>query len=125
MKIEVQEKPRLSNGRHTVTITDIAEGKSEYKNILFFTARMENEDGFVENRFYDSEPSKPILAELMEATGLQGDALDTKELRGKELSIEVYERSYPDPETGAEKTITEARNFKMTGKANTSEEPRS
>ena len=123
MKIDVNEKPRLSNGHHIVTITDIAEGKSEYKNIPFFTARMENESGFVENRFYDSEPSKPILAELMEATGLEGDSLDTKKLKGKQLAVEVYERSYPDPETGAEKTITEARNFKMTGEAATSAQP--
>lgn len=120
MKVQVQEKPRLQNGRHVVTITEISEGKSEYKGIPFFAARMESEEGFVEQRFYDSEPSQPILAELMRAVGLDGQELDTKNLVGKELSVEVHERSYPDPDTGVEKTITEAGHFRRVGEADTS-----
>ena len=63
MNLNVTESPRLKNGRHTVTITEINEGRSEYKDIPFFATRMESEDGFVEQRFYDSEPSQPIIAE--------------------------------------------------------------
>ena len=120
MQLNVPEKPRLDNGRHVVTITEIQEGESEYKGIPFFTARMENEDGFVEQRFYDSEPSRPILAELMQAIGLEGETLDTEDLVGKELSVAVSERTYPDPDTGVEKTIKEAHDFKTTGEAETS-----
>ncbi len=124
MKVKVQEKPRLQNGRHVVTITEISEGKSEYKGIPFFAARMEAEDGFVEQRFYDSEPSQPILAELMQAVGMEGETLDTEKLIGKQLSVEVHERSYPDPDTGQEKTITEAGHFQRAGEADTSKQPK-
>lgn len=120
MQLQVTEKPRLAHGRHVVNITEITEGKSEYKSIPFFAARMENEDGFVEQRFYDSEPSQPILAELMHAVGLDGDTLDTAQLVGKELSVKVGDRTYSDPDTGDEKTITEASNFKPVGEAETS-----
>lgn len=121
MKVDVNEKPRLQPGRHEVTITEINEGKSEYKKIPFFSARMENEDGFVDQRFYDSEPSKPIIAELMKAVDMEGDTLDTEKLVGKELSVEVGERTYPDPDTGTEKTITEASHFQKVGEANVSQ----
>ena len=122
MKVEVNEKPRLQHGRHVVTITEITEGKSEYKGIPFFAARMETEEGFVEQRFYDSEPSKPILAELMHAVGMEGETLDTEKLVGKQLSVEVHERSYPDPDNGQEKTITEASHFQQVGEADTSKQ---
>ncbi len=124
MKVQVQEKPRLQNGRHVVTITDISEGKSEYKGIPFFAARMETEEGFVEQRFYDSEPSQPILAELMRAVDMEGKTLNTSKLKGKKLSVEVHERTYPDPDTGQEKTITEAGHFRKVGEADTSNEPK-
>ena len=120
MKVSVQEKPRRKNGRHVVTITEVTDGKSEYKNIPFFSARMETEEGFVEQRFYDSEPSQPILAELMQAVGMTGDSLDSENLVGKTLSVEVGERTYADPETGDEKTITEASDFQRVGEADTS-----
>ncbi|THH37720.1 hypothetical protein [Neolewinella litorea] len=124
MKVEVKEKPRLQNGRHVVTITEISEGKSEYKGIPFFAARMETDEGFVEQRFYDSEPSQPILAELMRAVDLEGETLDTEKLVGRQLSVEVHERSYPDPDTGQEKTITEAGHFRRVGEADTSDQPK-
>lgn len=120
MKINVQEKPRLKDGRHVVTITEVTDGKSEYKNVPFFAARLENNDGFVEQRFYNTEPGQPIIAELMQATGLGGGELDTEQLVGKRLSVEVGERSYSDPESGDEKTITEASDFREAGETDTS-----
>ncbi|OAV43840.1 hypothetical protein [Lewinella sp. 4G2] len=120
MQVQVNESPRLKDGRHVVTITEVTDGRSEYKDIPFFSARMENEEGFVEQRFYNSEPSKPILAELMAAVGIEGEALNSEDLVGKSLSVEVGERSYADPETGNEKTITEASNFEAVGEADTS-----
>ena len=121
MEVTVNESPRLKNGRQTVTITEVSEGRSEYKDIPFFAARMENEDGFVEQRFYDSEPSKPIIAEFMQALGMEGDKLDTENLVGKKVSVEVSERTYPDPDTGQEKTIKEAGHFERVGEAATSD----
>ena len=123
MNINVQEKPRLTDGRHVVTITEVTDGKSEYKGIPFFSARMENEDGFVEQRFYSSEPSQPILAELMRAVEMEGTELNSEDLVGKQLSVEVHERTYPDPDTGQEKTIKEAGYFKTVGEAETSDQP--
>lgn len=121
MEVTVNESPRLKNGRHTVTITEVSEGRSEYKDIPFFATRMENENGFVEQRFYDSEPSKPIIAEFMQALGMEGDKLDTENLVGKKVSVEVSERTYPDPDTGQEKTIKEAGYFERVGEADTSD----
>lgn len=120
MNITVQELPRLKDGRHVVTITEVTDGRSEYKDIPFFAARMENEAGFVEQRFYDSEPSQPILAELMRAVGLDGEQLNSEDLVGKKLSVEVSERTYPDPDTGTEKTIKEASDFRKVEEAETS-----
>ena len=121
MEVTVNESPRLKNGRHTVTITEVSEGRSEYKDTPFFATRMENENGFVEQRFYDSEPSKPIIAEFMQALGMEGDKLDTENLVGKKVSVEVSERTYPDPDTGQEKTIKEAGYFERVEVADTSD----
>ena len=121
MKVDIKEKPFLEDGRHTVTITEVTDGTSEYQDVPFFNCRFENKDGFVNNRFYLSDPGQPIMAELFQAVGIDDDKPDTKQLEGKELSIEVHERSYDDPQTGNEKTIKAARNFQKTGQADTSE----
>lgn len=123
MKIKINEKPYLDNGRHTVTITEVQEGTSENKGIPFFSCRFENDEGFVIQRFYRSEPGMPIIASLLKAVGLEvkkGDAIDTKQLLNKQLSVEVSDRTYEDPDTGKEKTIKEASDFKRAGEANTS-----
>ena len=57
----------------------------------------------------------------MQAVGLEGTELNTEDLVGKKLSVEVSERTYPDPDSGAEKTITEAGHFEMVEEADTSE----
>ncbi len=120
MKVKVQEKPFLEEGRHTVTITEVEEGKSENKEIPFFNCRLENEDGFVNQRFYLSEPGQPILAAFLQAVGIDGNEFDTKELKGKTLSVEVEERTYDDAE-GKTKTIKQASHFQAVGKAQTSD----
>jgi hypothetical protein len=119
MKVKIDEKPFLSEGRHVVTITEVEEGRSENKDIPFFNCRLENEAGFVNQRFYLSEPGQPILAAFMKAVGLEGNEFDTKELKGKTLSVEVEERSYEDAE-GKGKTIKQATHFRKTGEAETS-----
>ena len=122
MKIELNEKPFLENGRHTVTITEVESGSSEYKDVPFFNCRFENDEGFVNNRFYLSEPGQPIMAELFHAVGMdKGGEVDTDQLKGKKLSIEVHERTYDDPETGNEKTIKAARHFQAVGHSDTSD----
>jgi len=119
MKIQINEKPFLSEGRHVVTIAEVEEGKSENKDIPFINCRLENEEGFINQRFYLSEPGQPILAAFLKACGFESNEVETKELKGKTLSIEVGERTYEDAE-GKEKTIQQANHFQPAGKAETS-----
>lgn len=117
MKIAVekgQEKTLLADGQQRVTITHIEEGNSENKGIPFFAVRFENDEGYVSHRFYQSEAGMPAIIGLFEAVGIEarsGKELDTKQLIGKELTIEVGERSYTDPATHNERTLKQAVNF--------------
>jgi hypothetical protein len=121
MKLQIQEKPFLENGRHTVAITEVSEGTSEHKGVPFINCRLENEDGFVNQRFYLSEPGQPILAAFLQAVGLDDkQEVDSKQLKNKNLSVVVEERSYEDPE-GKEKTIKQATDFQAAGQAETSD----
>lgn len=120
MKVTINEKPYLPEGRHTVTITEVQEGKSEHKDVPFINCRMENEEGFINQRFYLSEPGQPFLAALCKAVGIEGKQIDTRQLRDKTLSVEIQERSYEDPE-GEKKTIQQAVHFAPAGKAQTSD----
>lgn len=120
MKIHAEERPFLPNGRHTVHITDVEEGNSEHKGVPYFSVRFENEEGFVNHRFYESAPGQPIIAEFLKALGLEGEEVDTKELIDRSLSLEVEERRYPDPQTEKEKTIKQAKDFRPAGQSDTS-----
>ncbi|TXK48158.1 hypothetical protein FVR03_08295 [Pontibacter qinzhouensis] len=120
MKLKIEEKPFLPEGRHMVTITEVEEGKSENKGVPFINCRLENKDGFVNQRFYLSEPGQPILASFLKALGIEKTEVDTKELKDKALSVEVEERTYEDAE-GKEKTIKQATHFEPVGKVNTSD----
>ncbi|GAB3725635.1 hypothetical protein [Spirosoma lituiforme] len=117
MKIAVekgQDKALLADGQQTVSITNIDEGSSEYKGIPFFAVRFENEDGYVSHRFYQSPAGMPAIVNLFEMAGIaveEGKDLDTKQLIGKEMTIEVGERSYTDPESHNERTLKQAINF--------------
>lgn len=115
MKISVEKdaRPFLPDGAHVVEITDIEEGTSEFKEVPFFAVRFENEQGFISQRFYTSEKAMPITLGLFQAAGVpvEGKDLDTKQLMGKKLRIEVGERSYEAPDTGNERTIKQAYGF--------------
>lgn len=116
MKIQVEkgQDAFLPDGRHVVEITQIDEGTSEYKEVPFFAARFENEEGFLSQRFYTSPKAMPITLGLFQAAGVpveEGKDLDTKQLMGKKLSIEVGERSYEAPDTGNERTLKQAYGF--------------
>ena len=117
MKIAVekgQDKTLLADGQQNVTIATIDEGTSEHKGIPFFAVRFENEDGYVSHRFYQSPAGMPAIIGLFEQAGIpvkEGAQLDTKQLIGKQVDIEVGERSYTDPETGNERTLKQAINF--------------
>lgn len=113
--VENEEKGFLPDGRHVVEITAIEEGTSEHQNVPFFAARLESADGFVSQRFYNSPAGHPIILSLYSAVGIQphdGKDLDTKELVGKHLSVEVSDHSYTDPATGNERTIRQATGFR-------------
>lgn len=117
MKIAVekgQEKTVLPDGRHQVTITHVEEGASEHKGIPFFAVRFENEEGYVLHRFYQSSAGMPAIIGLFDSVGIEAEAgkeLDTKQLMGKSLTIDVGERSYIDPESHNERTLKQAVNF--------------
>ena len=117
MKIAVekgQDKTLLTDGQQEVTITDIEEGVSEYKGIPFFAVRFENDEGYVSHRFYQSQAGMPAIISLFDMVGInaqEGKDLDTKQLLGKSLTIDVGERSYTDPETHNERTLKQAVNF--------------
>ncbi len=123
MKISLTEgmdKPFLPNGRHNVTITHLDEGKSEYKGVPFVACRMENETGFVVQRFYTSPAGMPILLALCQAANVSVDPdkeLDTNALLNKKVSVEVSDYTYPDPESGQERTIKQATAFEPTALA--------
>ncbi|WP_017730973.1 hypothetical protein [Nafulsella turpanensis] len=120
MKFHIDEKPYLPEGRQTVKVTEVEEGKSEHKDIPFFNLRLENEEGFINQRFYLSEPGEPFLAAFLKAVGLDDQKeVDTKQLKGKSLSVMVEERSYEDPQ-GAHKTIKQATDFQPAEKADQS-----
>ena len=118
MKIAVEkgaEKGFLPDGRHLVTITSIEEGTSEHQGVPFFAAHMESEDGYVDQRFYNSPAGHPIILSLYSAVGIKpqdGKDLDTKELIGKHLSVEVSDHSYTDAASGNERTIRQATGFR-------------
>ena len=118
MKISVEKgeaKGFLPDGRHVVTITRIDEGVSEHQNVPYFAAHMESEDGYVDQRFYNSPAGHPIILSLYAAVGIKPEAgkdLDTKQLVGKHLSVEVSDHSYADPATGNERTIRQATGFR-------------
>ncbi|NID12825.1 hypothetical protein [Fibrivirga algicola] len=117
MKIAVekgQDKALLADGQQTVTIAAIDEGTSEYKGIPFFAVRFENETGYLSHRFYQSPAGMPAIISLFGQAGIDAQPnkeLDTKQLIGKELTIEVGQRGYNDPETGNERTLKQAINF--------------
>ena len=111
---EGQEKAFLPDGRHDVEITHVDEGTSEYKGVPFFACRMESEDGFVSQRFYTSPAGMPIVIDLFRAAGIDvqaGKKLDTNQLVGKKLSVEVGDYTYNDPESGNERTLKQASHF--------------
>jgi hypothetical protein len=112
--VEKESRPFLPDGSHVVEITDIEEGTSEYKEVPFFAVRFENEQGFISQRFYTSEKALPITLGLFQAAGVpveEGKNLDTKQLMGKKVRIEVGERSYEAPDTGNERTLKQAYGF--------------
>ena len=54
------------------------------------------------------------MVSLFKVAGIevkQDGELDTKQLIGQELTIEIGERSYNDPEMGNERTLKQAMNY--------------
>ena len=116
MKIKTTERPFLPLGPAHVTVASVEDGgTSEYQGVPFIVARLENEDGFVEQRFYLSEAGQPILAEFIRALGLDPDEEhDTQDFVGRELLVDVEEHTYEAPDTGDERTIKQATHFRET-----------
>jgi hypothetical protein len=83
--------------------------------VPFFAARMENEDGFVLQRFYNSDAGHPIILQLYSTVGIKPEAgkdLDTKQLVGRLLSVEVGGHTYADAATGNERSVRQATGFR-------------
>ena len=116
MKIQTQERPFLAIGPAHVKVTRVEDAQqSEYQGVPFITVRMENEEGFVDQRFYLSEAGEPILGEFVRAIGMKPtEEHDTQDYVGKELLIDVEERTYEAPDTGQDRTIKQATHFRRT-----------
>ena len=81
----------------------------------FFAASMESEAGFVSQRFYNSEAGRPIILQLYSAVGIKPEAgkdLETKQLIGKYLSVEVSDHTYADAATGNGRGVRQATGFR-------------
>ena len=116
MKIQTTERPFLALGPAHVTVTAVEDGgTSEYQGVPFIVARLENDEGFVEQRFYLSEAGQPILAEFIRALGLDPEEEhDTQEFVGRELLVDIEEHTYEAPDTGDDRTIRQATHFRKT-----------
>lgn len=114
MKIHLTERPFLPLGPAHVTVTAVDDGGvSEYRGVPFVVARLENDEGFVEQRFYLSEAGQPILASFVRALGLDPDRdHDTQDFVGRALLVDVAEHTYEAPDTGDERTVRQATHFR-------------
>ena len=116
MKIHLTERPFLPLGPAHVTVTAVDDGGvSEYQGVPFVVARLENDGGFVEQRFYLSEAGQPILASFVRALGLDPEREhDTQDFVGRELLVDIEEHAYEAPDTGNERTLRQATHFRAT-----------
>jgi hypothetical protein len=93
-------KPQLGIGQHRVAIAKVLHGKSSIKRTPYFVCRFENQWGYLYQRFYITEGSKLFLKRFFEAASIYGNAVETKELLGKELFVSVETKDRVDFETG-------------------------
>jgi len=116
MTIQTTERPFLPVGPAHVRVTSVDDAnRSEYQGVPFLNVRLENDEGFVEQRFYLSEAGQPILGEFIRALGLDpSKEHDTQDFVGKELLVDVEERTYEAPDTGQDRTIKQATHFRET-----------
>ena len=116
MTIQTTERPFLPVGPAHVEVTSVDDdNRSEYQGVPYLNVRLENGEGFVEQRFYLSEAGQPILAEFIRALGLDPAAEhDTRDFVGRELLVDIEERTYEAPDTGQDRTIKQATHFRQT-----------
>ncbi len=98
-----EEKPLFELGQHIVEISSINDGLSEQKQTPFFQCKFENSGGFIRERYYNTENSLWKIIDLFRACGFEVKAnttLDTADLIGKKLEIEIGEEQYIDRLTG-------------------------
>ena len=119
MTISATERPFLNIGPAHVTVASVEDGlKSEYQGTEYINVRLENADGFVDQRFYLSEAGQPILASFIQALGLDpSEEHDTQDFVGRELLVDIEERTYEAPDTGQDRTIKQATHFRETSDA--------
>ena len=119
MKIKTTERPFLPLGPAHVRVTSVEDDqRSEYQGVPYLNVRLENEDGFVEQRFYLSEAGQPILAEFVRALGLDpAEEHDTQDFVGRELLVDIEDYTYEAPDTGSDRTIKQATHFRETSDA--------
>ncbi len=87
----------LKAGIHKVTITEVKDGKSEVKNTPYFSCRFENEAGYIDSRFYNTEKSNRLIINFIEVAGIKiapDSTIDTDVLIGKELQIKIVKKTH-------------------------------
>ena len=114
MKIQATERPRLNLGTHRVSVEAVEHvAASEYQGVPYLNVRLENEEGYLEQRFYLSEAGQPILAGFIQALGLDPEQEhDTQDFVGKSLVLDVEEHTYTAPDNQQERTIKQGVHFR-------------
>ncbi len=110
MTIQATEAPFLPLGPNHVTISAVDEDMhSEYKGTPYLNIHLTNENGALEHRMYLSDKAQQIMADFIQALGLDPAAKhDPQDFVGKTLMVDVEEDTYTAPNTGNERTIRRA-----------------
>ena len=119
MTVQATEAPLMPLGPARVRIARIEEGlRSEHQGTPYLNVHLEGVGGdaagtALEQRLYLSEAAQPILATFINGLGLDASAEhDPQDFVGRELLVDIAERSYDAPDTGQPRTIREAEHFR-------------
>ena len=119
MTIQATQAPHLPLGPNHVKVTQVEEGlTSEYQGTPYLNVHLNNDNGVLEHRVYLSDKAQPLLADFLQALGLDPTAEhDPQDFVGRELLVDVEEDTYQAPDTGNERTIRRATHFRPAGES--------
>lgn len=96
MKINISKIPniKLEEGYHLVSVSSVKDGI--LKGITFFECTFENENGFINRRFFLAEFGLNHLIQLLKALAVdfKRDEIDTDEFLKKKLIIRIGKKAF-------------------------------